>query len=55
MVAGACVMVCGVAIAKSAEGVHAPGAGFALDTVGYMIHGIGVAPFLDKLVAMTRA
>lgn len=47
MLAGVFVMVVGVAIAKSVEFFHFPGAHFALDLVGYGVHGLGLTPFIE--------
>lgn len=50
MLAGTIVMVIGVAIAKSAHYFDATILQFSLDMVGYAVHGLGAAPFIEYVV-----
>lgn len=49
MVCGVVVMGTGVGIAKASHFVD-PVAGFFLDAVGYLIHGMGAMPFIEHLL-----
>ena len=48
MLAGIILMFLGVGIAKSHVFIH--GAEFLLDLIGYAVHGIGAAPFIERLL-----
>lgn len=50
MVAGVCVMACGVAIAKHAGHSGSEFVEFFGDALGYGVHGLGLAPFIEHLM-----
>lgn len=51
-VAGAVVMAFGVAVAKSAHLCSSDAVAFVLDGCGYMIHGIGLIPYAEAVMAV---
>lgn len=50
MVAGTCIMLVGVAIAKSAHFFDATLIHFSMDMVGYAVHGLGALPFIEYVM-----
>lgn len=47
-------MVVGVAVAKLAGDVHFLLAHYALDIIGYGIHGLGAVPFIERVIELMR-
>lgn len=55
MFIGVLVMVFGVTLAKGGADIHLLGIHYLADGIGYAIHGAGLMPFLDFLVARFRS
>lgn len=51
MIVGAVVMIAGVGIAKLGGHSEAHILAYLSDVIGYAIHGIGLTPFLEALIA----
>lgn len=54
MSVGACVMICGVYVAKTAGHIHFEPLAAAGDLLGYLIHGIGAVPYVDALMLLQK-
>ena len=50
MVVGTMVMVIGVGIAQAGHHVEPYIISFTMDLTGYAVHGLGLAPFVEKLL-----
>jgi hypothetical protein len=52
--AGGVIMILGVTVAKFAGEVHFLLAHYALDIIGYGIHGLGAVPFIERVIELMR-
>lgn len=54
MTAGVVVMAAGVLVAKAGADVHVFFVHYLADGVGYAVHGLGAAPFIEWLLAKPK-
>ena len=47
---GGVIMLIGVTVAKGSASIHIEAFHYIGDLLGYLIHGIGAVPFVDKII-----